>query len=128
MSKEGLPADTSESRDTATTSERQSSGCHDAKVAKRITQKLSITTFRYVPAGAEAGTPAGEEYLNRLNEELLDRLERGGEVFLSNAVVRGAYLLRACVVNFRTDLDDIHAVLEIVKRVGAEVAAERRPP
>jgi hypothetical protein len=47
-------------------------------------------------------------------------------VFLSNAVVRGTYLLRACVVNFRTSLGDIRAIPEIVKRVGAEVAAELR--
>ena len=90
------------------------------------TTKLSITTFRYVPRGVEAGTPAGEELVNRVNEELLGRLQSGGEVFLSNAVVRGAYLLRACVVNFRTGLRDVQAVPEIVKRVGAEVAAELR--
>ena len=90
------------------------------------TTKLSITTFRYVPRWVEAGTPAGEELLNRVNEELLGRLQSGGEVFLSNAVVRGAYLLRACVVNFRTGLRDVQAVPEIVKRVGAEVAAELR--
>jgi len=90
------------------------------------TTRLSITTFRYVPPGVEAGAPAGEELLNRVNEELLGRLQAGGEVFLSNAVVRGAYLLRACVVNFRTSLADIRAVPEVVKRVGAEVAAELR--
>jgi len=90
------------------------------------TTSLSITTFRYVPPGVEAGTPAGEALLNRLNEELLGRLQSGGEVFLSNAVVRGTYLLRACVVNFRTSLGDIRAIPEIVKRVGAEVAAELR--
>jgi glutamate/tyrosine decarboxylase-like PLP-dependent enzyme len=88
------------------------------------TTNLSITTFRYVPAGIEAGTPDGEEALDRLNEALRDRLESGGELFLSNAVVRGTYLLRACVVNFRTSLADIRAVPEIVKRVGAGVAAE----
>ena len=88
------------------------------------TQSLSITTFRYVPAGVEAGTPAGEEYLNALNEELLDRLERGGELFVSNAVVRGTYLLRACVVNFRTSRADIAAVPGIVTRVGAAVHAK----
>jgi glutamate/tyrosine decarboxylase-like PLP-dependent enzyme len=91
------------------------------------TTSLSITTFRYVPPGVEAGTPHGEELLNRVNEELLGRLESGGEVFLSNAVVRGTYLLRACIVNFRTSLADIRAVPVIVKRVAAEVAAELNP-
>ncbi len=87
------------------------------------TTSLSITTFRYVPSGVEAGSPAGEVLLNRLNEELLGRLQSGGEIFLSNAVVRDAYLLRACIVNVRPTIDDIHAAAAIVKRVGAEVAA-----
>ena len=87
------------------------------------TTSLSITTFRYVPAGVEPGPPATEEYLNELNEKLRTRLEHGGEAFLSNAIVRGTYLLRACIVNFRTDGRDIAAVPEIVKRVGREVAA-----
>ena len=91
------------------------------------TTALSNTTFRYVPPGAEPGTGAGEELLNRVNEELLGRLQSGGELFLSNAVVRGTYLLRACVVNFRTSLADIRAIPGIVKRVGGEVAAELTP-
>jgi aromatic-L-amino-acid/L-tryptophan decarboxylase len=91
------------------------------------TTSLSITTFRYVPADVEPGTPETEEYLNALNQELRDRLERGGETYVSNAVVDGAYLLRACVVNFRTTAADMAALPEIVKRVGAEVHADRNP-
>ena len=91
------------------------------------TTSLSITTFRYVPPDVEPGTPETEEYLNALNQELRDRLERGGETYVSNAVVDGAYLLRACVVNFRTTAADMAALPEIVKRVGAEIHAERNP-
>jgi glutamate/tyrosine decarboxylase-like PLP-dependent enzyme len=91
------------------------------------TTSLSITTFRYVPPEVQPGTPETEEYLNALNEELRDRLEKGGETYVSNAVVDGAYLLRACVVNFRTTAADMAALPEIVKRVGAEVHAERNP-
>jgi aromatic-L-amino-acid/L-tryptophan decarboxylase len=91
------------------------------------TTSLSITTFRYVPSGLEPGTPETNEYLNGLNQEIRDRLEQGGETFLSNAVVGGVYLLRACIVNFRTSADDIAAVPAIVKRVGAEVHAGRNP-
>ncbi len=90
------------------------------------TTSLSITTFRYVPEGVQPGLPDTEDYLNELNQELRSRLERGGEAFLSNAVVRGTYLLRACIVNFRTGSRDIEAVPEIVKRVGRELAASGR--
>ena len=88
---------------------------------------LSIATFRYVPQDVPPGTKDGEEYLNRLNEELLHRLKTSGEVFLSNAVVRGTFLLRACIVNFRTTLADVEAVPGIVVRHGAAVDRELRP-
>jgi aromatic-L-amino-acid/L-tryptophan decarboxylase len=79
---------------------------------------LSVATFRYVPPLVD-----DEEELNRLNEEILGRLQPGGEAFVSNAVVEGRYWLRACVVNFRTTREDIEALVGIVKRLGAEVHA-----
>ena len=91
------------------------------------TQELSITTFRYVPTDLESGDDTVEPYLNQLNTEILTRLQEGGEAYLSNAVVRGAFLLRACVVNFRTSLDDIEAVPGIVTRIGTELDAVMRP-
>jgi aromatic-L-amino-acid decarboxylase len=90
------------------------------------TQALSITTFRYVPSSHRAGvgTDAGEAYLNALNAALLDRIQGSGELFVSNAVVRGRYLLRACVVNINTTRADVEAVPEIVVRIGREVQTE----
>ena len=87
---------------------------------------LSIATFRYVPEDVRPGTKDGEEYLDRLNEELLHRLKASGEVFVSNAVVRGTFLLRACIVNFRTTLADVEAVPGIVVRHGEAVDRELR--
>ena len=90
-----------------------------------ITQDLSITTFRYVPADLPASL-RGEErerHLDAINRELLDRLQRGGEVFVSNAVIRGRYVLRACIVNFHTTLADVEALPGIVARVGRDIGA-----
>jgi glutamate/tyrosine decarboxylase-like PLP-dependent enzyme len=94
-----------------------------------MTQDLSITTFRYVPRDLQS-TVRGEElerHLDTLNRELLDRLQRGGELFVSNAVIGGRYALRACIVNFHTDLADVEALPEIVARVGRGVDADLRP-
>ena len=66
------------------------------------------------------------EYLNVLNETLLTELQEGGEVFVSNAVVRGAYYLRSCVVNFRSTEDDMIAVAETTVRIGREVDARMK--
>ena len=93
------------------------------------TQELSITTFRYVPheLRARVGEPSVERHLDAVNRELLDRLQRGGEAFVSNAVVGGRYLLRACIVNFHTDRVDVEALPEIVARIGRVVDAQLRP-
>ena len=94
------------------------------------TQGLSIATFRYVPIDLRPnlGEEAVERYLDTLNRELLDRIQRGGETFVSNAVVDGRYLLRACIVNFHTTQADAEALPEIVARIGRSVDAELRMP
>jgi len=93
-----------------------------------VTQDLSITTFRYVPADLRAnGSQAARDYVDRLNRALLDALQHGGEVFVSNAVISGRYVLRACIVNFHTALDDVQAVPDIVVRTGQGIDAGMRP-
>lgn len=83
-----------------------------------VTQNLSIATLRYVPAGADKNNTG---YLNQLNETLLNNLQKGGEIFLSNAVINGNYSLRACIVNFRTSKKDIEEMIEIISREGRKV-------
>jgi glutamate/tyrosine decarboxylase-like PLP-dependent enzyme len=89
-----------------------------------LTLGLSIVTFRYVPADLD---PEDAEYLNLLNQRLLDRIQAGGELFLSNAAVRGNFALRMCIVNFRTTLADVIALPDLVVKIGGEIHAELRP-
>jgi aromatic-L-amino-acid/L-tryptophan decarboxylase len=91
------------------------------------TQSLSITTFRYVPPDLDVGSDKAETYLNQLNTELLARLQQGGEAYVSNAVLDGKFLLRACIVNFRTSLADIQMLPNLVIKIGREVDAALRP-
>jgi len=91
-----------------------------------FTQYLSISTFRFVPADLTPDGGRVDEYLNKLNTEIVNRLQREGEIFVSNAVIDGKFLLRACIVNFRTTIDDIKAIVEVVLRVGHEVDASMR--
>jgi len=90
-------------------------------------QGLSIATFRYVPRDLKPGDEKVEEYLNQLNNELMVRLQKSGEAFLTNAVIGGAFALRACIVNFRTSSADIRALPGIITRLGAELDATLRP-
>lgn len=89
-----------------------------------LTQNLSITTFRYVPLNYKLNSNTNDEYLNKLNETLLNELQQGGELFISNAVITGKYCLRACIVNFRTSKKDIIESIEIVVKIGKRVHQE----
>lgn len=90
------------------------------------TQSLSITTFRYRPAELPSG-PDTAGYLDQLNRRLLDELQNGGGVFLSNAMVDNAFWLRACIVNFRTTAGDIDEIPDIIAKAGRQLDAELRP-
>ncbi len=97
-----------------------------------LSHGLSITTFRYVPPDLDPGMDPPmppderENYLNSLNTDLLTRLERCGEAFLSNALVEGKFALRMCIVNFRTSLDDIEALPGLIAHLGRESDAVLR--
>lgn len=91
------------------------------------TTSLSITTFRYRPRDLARAEAAADAYLDELNAALLDRLQMAGGAFVSNAVVGGRFLLRACIVNFRTTRPDLEALVASVKRVGRELDAAMRP-
>jgi glutamate/tyrosine decarboxylase-like PLP-dependent enzyme len=83
-----------------------------------VTQGLSITTFRYVPPGVDRRDPARAEQLNALNATLLERLQRSGRAMVSNAVVDGRFVLRACIVNFRTSRADLEALRDVTVEMG----------
>ena len=55
---------------------------------------LSAVCFRWV--GADRASLDGQ------NAEILDRVNRRGRVYLSNATVRSNFVLRACITNHRT--------------------------
>jgi glutamate/tyrosine decarboxylase-like PLP-dependent enzyme len=92
-----------------------------------VTQSLSVATFRYIPADLEPSTEAAQAYLNDLNNKLLDQLNGSGEMFISNAVIHDQFLLRICIVNFRTSEADMQALPEMVVRAGRALDAEMRP-
>jgi aromatic-L-amino-acid decarboxylase len=92
-----------------------------------FTQSLSIATFRFVPPDLERRAAETEKYLDQLNSELLTRLQNSGEAYLSNAVVRGRFVLRACIVNFRTSAADVRALPPLVVRMGKQVDEALRP-
>ena len=94
-----------------------------------FTQALSIATFRFVPQDlkSRASEPRVAEYLDELGRELLDASQKRGEAFVSNAVIGGRHVLRACIVNMNTRLADVEALPGILVRHGRELDARMRP-
>ena len=88
---------------------------------ERFTHSLSITTFRYVPPELKGSKETKLEYLNELNKGIQAKLEVGGDFFVSNAVIKDVYLLRMCIVNFRTSKFDVEALPERVIEIGKEL-------
>jgi glutamate/tyrosine decarboxylase-like PLP-dependent enzyme len=78
--------------------------------------ELSAVCFRY--RGNGVGT---DEFLNRVNENILRTLVKRGRIYLSSAVLRGRFCLRACIVNHRTTERDIQAVVPEVFEAAREV-------
>jgi glutamate/tyrosine decarboxylase-like PLP-dependent enzyme len=89
---------------------------------------LSIACFRYVPEDMRDGRASTDRdaYLDRLNERLMSEIQMDGRVFPSNAVLDGRYVLRACIVNFRTEAAEVDRLLEVAAELGARLDAEMR--
>jgi aromatic-L-amino-acid decarboxylase len=89
--------------------------------------RLSICCFRFVPPDLATGTDEAESYLDRLNERIMTDIQADGRVYISNAVLGGRFVLRACVVNFRTEAADMDAVVEVAEEIGSRLDKELRP-
>jgi glutamate/tyrosine decarboxylase-like PLP-dependent enzyme len=75
-------------------------------------QNLGIVCFRFRPRTNGSG---GEPDLDRVNRVALERMQLAGEAFVSSTSLNGLFWLRACVLNPRTTIDDLHALLGAVR-------------
>jgi glutamate/tyrosine decarboxylase-like PLP-dependent enzyme len=80
--------------------------------------ELSAVCFRYRGADNRSN-----EELNSFNRALLKRVVQRGRVYLSNALLRGKFSLRACIVNHRTKDSDVDSVIPEVLAAAQEVRA-----
>lgn len=79
---------------------------------------LSIVPFRHRPNGI-----TDVEALNEHNDRLGRALLEDGRVYLASALIDGEVWLRPCFVNFRTTEEDVLAVVEVTRELGATLAA-----
>lgn len=93
---------------------------------------LSVVCFRFVGDRTErdgtesrAGRDLGEGTIAALNRALLERLQLGGEAFLTSTELRGRFVLRACIVNHRSRRVDVDRMLDAVRAIGRDLARSK---
>lgn len=87
---------------------------------------LSIFCFRYFPEDLrqkyqgvdQLQEEKIEEYLNRLNRVIAEEMRTDQRAVLSSTVLGNKYVLRTCIVNYRTTKQDIKDILTIVRELG----------
>lgn len=79
---------------------------------------LSIVCFRYVPATLRGN----EDRLDAINKAAMERIQAGGEAFVSGTTLRGRFALRACILHDRTTEADVDALVEIARHAGESCA------
>lgn len=73
---------------------------------------LSIVTYRYLPKNGDA---------NEFNKQLLDAVLEDGRIFISSTMIDGNYTLRLAVLHFRTHLDRIDYLLNLLQTKAREL-------
>jgi aromatic-L-amino-acid/L-tryptophan decarboxylase len=79
---------------------------------------LSVVCFRYVNPALD-----GEEQIVAANRAILERLQLGGEAFITSTELSGRFVLRACIVNYRSTRADVDRMLAAVRAIGGAVVA-----
>lgn len=74
---------------------------------------MAIVCFRFEPAGA------GREALNRINQEIVERVNESGKAFLTYTSLRGQTTMRAGFGNLHTTNDHIQTVWNMIRAEAA---------
>ncbi len=79
---------------------------------------LNVVCFRFFSPTLD------EQALNRLNEELLIRLQESGKAVLNSTKLRGKYCLRAAITNHRSKREDFELLIHEVISLGRGLLEE----
>jgi len=74
--------------------------------------ELSVITFRCRP-------PRGE--VNEFNKRLLKKIVDSGRLFLSSTILREQFVIRVCILSFRTHQPEVDEAFEIIRSATKEM-------
>ena len=83
--------------------------------------KLGVVCFRRCPEGMD------EDRLERLNQQLAERLATSGQGLVSSTRLRGRFALRMCVLNHSSRAQDVERVLDWFERAPLPPATAEPP-
>ena len=79
--------------------------------------QLSIVAFRLVSPGLDA------EAANRINRDLLDRINRKKRIYLTGTMLGDRFAIRICVLSFRTHAKRMREGMEDIRETVSEMAS-----
>jgi aromatic-L-amino-acid decarboxylase len=79
---------------------------------------LTVIAFLYRPAGAD------DSQTDFFNRKLLEKINRSKELFLSSTLLRGRFVIRVCVLSFRTHLSEAGQAFEVIVDKARELEKE----
>jgi aromatic-L-amino-acid decarboxylase len=71
---------------------------------------LNFTCFRFNPAGT-----SGDNALNRLNEQFLNEINKGGKIYLTHTRIEGRFVLRMVIGQTYVEREDVDLALEVIR-------------
>jgi aromatic-L-amino-acid decarboxylase len=80
---------------------------------------MSAACVRYVPE-----RELSEAQITTLHQQVVERIQAGGEFWIGTTQLKGHAWFRACAVNFRTTLAQIDRLMELLEKESAAVEAE----
>ena len=81
--------------------------------------ELSIVCFRSVPDSLRGD----EERLDALNKRIMEEVQAGGKAFVNGTILHERFVLRSCALHYALTEEDVEAIIEEVRRVGARCVA-----
>jgi glutamate/tyrosine decarboxylase-like PLP-dependent enzyme len=80
----------------------------------KIEPELSVVTYRYVPEKGDA---------NEFNKKLLEDVAADGRIFISSTMLNGGFTLRFACLAFRTHLNTVDTLLQVLKEAVSQARA-----
>lgn len=82
---------------------------------------LAVINFRYNPIGLNLS----EKEIDELNQKISQKIMESREAFLVTTILNKQVVLRMCLINPKTTMDDIKETLELCHQFGEEILKEK---